>query len=96
MYLARVSPVRISIVSVALAAAFPAGAQLQNLDEQLKTTQIRPEKIAENFYVLFGVGGNIVVSIGETGTLIVDAQFPRWCQGTRRRSASSAAARSIS
>ena len=77
MYFARVSPARISIVSVALAvAAFPAGAQLQNLDEQLKTTQIRPEKIADNFYVLFGVGGNIVVSIGETGTLIVDAQFP--------------------
>jgi glyoxylase-like metal-dependent hydrolase (beta-lactamase superfamily II) len=68
---------RASIASVLLAcAALPASAQLNNLDEQLRTTQIRSEKIADNFYVLFGVGGNIVVTIGETGTLIVDAQFP--------------------
>jgi glyoxylase-like metal-dependent hydrolase (beta-lactamase superfamily II) len=67
---------RVGTVSLMLAAALPAAAQLQNLDEQLKTTPIRPEKLADNFYVLFGVGGNIIVTIGETGTLIVDAQFP--------------------
>jgi glyoxylase-like metal-dependent hydrolase (beta-lactamase superfamily II) len=58
-------------------AASPALAQLQNLEEQLRTTPIRPEKIADNFYVLFGVGGNIVVSIGDNGVLLVDAQFPQ-------------------
>jgi cyclase len=65
---------RLSAVSLVLAAA-PAFAQLQNLDEALRTTPIRPEKIADNFYVLFGVGGNIVLSIGANGVLIVDDQF---------------------
>jgi glyoxylase-like metal-dependent hydrolase (beta-lactamase superfamily II) len=60
-----------------VATAAPALAQLQDLEEQLRTTPIRPEKIAENFYVLFGVGGNIVLSIGENGVLLVDAQFPQ-------------------
>ena len=54
------------LATALLAATVPAQAQLQNLDEQLRTTAIRPEKIADNFYVLFGVGGNIVLSIGET------------------------------
>jgi glyoxylase-like metal-dependent hydrolase (beta-lactamase superfamily II) len=58
-------------------AASPAFGQLQNLEEQLRTTPIRPEKIADNFYVLFGVGGNIVLSMGESGVLLVDAQFPQ-------------------
>lgn len=37
---------------------------------------VRTEKIAEGFYVLFGLGGNIAVSSGEDGVLIVDDQFP--------------------
>jgi glyoxylase-like metal-dependent hydrolase (beta-lactamase superfamily II) len=57
--------------------ALPAFAQLQNLDEQLRTTPIRAEKIADDFYVLFGVGGNIALSLGEQGVLIVDDQFPQ-------------------
>ena len=61
--------------SVACVVGRPALAQLQNLDEQLRTTPIRPEKLADNFYVLFGVGGNIVASIGEDGVLFVDDQF---------------------
>ena len=67
-----------SLLALSIAsAASPAWAQLQNLEEQLRTTPIRPEKIADNFYVLFGVGGNIVLSIGENGVLIVDDQFPQ-------------------
>jgi glyoxylase-like metal-dependent hydrolase (beta-lactamase superfamily II) len=57
--------------------ALPAFAQLQNLDEQLRTTPIRAEKIADDFYILFGVGGNIALSLGEQGVLIVDDQFPQ-------------------
>jgi cyclase len=65
-----------SLLAASLAlSASPALAQLQNLDEQLRTTPIRPEKLADNFYVLFGVGGNIVTSIGEDGVLFVDDQF---------------------
>jgi cyclase len=43
--------------------------------ESAKTTAIRTEKIADGFYVLFGVGGNIAVSIGPQGVLMVDDQF---------------------
>jgi glyoxylase-like metal-dependent hydrolase (beta-lactamase superfamily II) len=60
-----------------IAVAAPAAAQLDNLAEALRTTPITSQKIADDFYVLFGVGGNIVVSIGEHGVLIVDAQFPQ-------------------
>ena len=38
---------------------------------------IRPQKVAENLYVLFGLGGNIAVSVGPQGTLLVDNQFPQ-------------------
>lgn len=37
----------------------------------IETTTINP-----NFHVLFGLGGNIAVSIGSDGVLIVDDQFP--------------------
>lgn len=36
------------------------------------TTQV----LEEGFYVLFGVGGNVLVSSGEDGVVIVDDQFP--------------------
>ena len=64
-------------VCLALAVAAPAAAQLNNLDEQLRTTPITTQTIADNFHVLFGVGGNILVSIGANGVLIVDDQFPQ-------------------
>jgi glyoxylase-like metal-dependent hydrolase (beta-lactamase superfamily II) len=67
---------RLSLGLAALAAA-PAAAQLNNLDEALRTTPITSQQLAENFHVLFGVGGNILVSIGANGVLIVDDQFPQ-------------------
>jgi glyoxylase-like metal-dependent hydrolase (beta-lactamase superfamily II) len=42
----------------------------------LTSAEIRTQKLADGLYVLFGIGGNIAVSIGENGTLIVDDQFP--------------------
>lgn len=39
--------------------------------------EIKTEKVAEGLYVLFGLGGNIAVSVGKDGTLIVDDQFPQ-------------------
>ena len=38
--------------------------------------EITTEKIAPNLWVIFGVGGNIVASIGDNGVLIVDDQIP--------------------
>ena len=69
--------VRPLLVGAALVGTAPAFAQLDNLAEQLRTTPITTQKIADNFHVLFGVGGNIIVSIGSNGTLIVDGQFPQ-------------------
>ena len=40
-------------------------------------SKITVEKITDDLYVLFGVGGNIGVSVGEDGVFIVDDQFPR-------------------
>ena len=55
-----------------------------NLDElaeafgwDFETAVIKAQKVAEGTYVLFGVGGNIGVSIGSDGTLLVDDQFPQ-------------------
>src|SRR5512134_301251 len=61
----------------AVLAAAPAVAQLNDLDEALRTTPITTQQLGENFHVLFGVGGNILVSIGVNGVLIVDDQFPQ-------------------
>ncbi|HJP51146.1 MAG: MBL fold metallo-hydrolase [Pseudomonadales bacterium] len=41
------------------------------------SAEITAEKVGDNLYVLFGVGGNIAVSIGKDGVLIVDDQFPQ-------------------
>jgi glyoxylase-like metal-dependent hydrolase (beta-lactamase superfamily II) len=68
--------VRFLFLGATLVAA-PAFAQLDNLAEQLRTTPITTQKLADKFYVLFGVGGNIIASIGDNGVLIVDAQFPQ-------------------
>src|SRR5690349_5934960 len=62
-------------IALSVVAALPAAAQLNDLDEQLRTTPITTQKLADDFHVLFGVGGNIIVSIGSNGVLIVDDQF---------------------
>ena len=61
--------VRSFVVLVSLTFGASAFAQLNNLDEALRTTPITTQKIADDFYVLFGVGGNIIASIGATGGL---------------------------
>jgi cyclase len=41
------------------------------------SAQVTTEKVTDDLYVLFGLGGNIAVSIGEDGVLLVDDQFPQ-------------------
>ncbi len=43
----------------------------------LAKTEITTQTIAPGFYVLFGTGGNIGVSVGADGVFIVDDQFPQ-------------------
>lgn len=56
--------------------ALPAGAQLTPEQtaraELLAKAAIKTQKVADNIYVVFGNGGNIGVSVGTDGTLIVD------------------------
>ena len=37
---------------------------------------VRTERISEDLAVIFGYGGNVLVSVGDDGVLIVDSQFP--------------------
>lgn len=39
--------------------------------------EIKTEKVDDGLYVLFGMGGNIAVSVGDDGVFIVDDQFPQ-------------------
>ena len=51
-------------------------ALLEGFGWDVATAEIRTETIAEGLYVLFGLGGNIAVSVGKDGILIVDDQLP--------------------
>ena len=51
-------------------------ASFKPLGWNIGKTQIISKKVGNNLHVLFGTGGNIAVSIGDDGVLIVDDQFP--------------------
>jgi cyclase len=58
------------IAAALLSLAAPAAAQ-----DDFSKVEIRVEKIADGVAVLFGAGGNIGLSYGEDGNIIVDDQF---------------------
>lgn len=58
---------------LALTFALPAGALAQQPD--LSKVEIQVEKVQGSVYMLVGAGGNIGVSAGEDGIVIVDDQF---------------------
>src|SRR5687768_4021400 len=66
------------ILTIGLVAAAFGGSPClaQVTAEQLATAEVRTEKVGDNLYVLFGLGGNIAVSVGTDGVLVVDTQFP--------------------
>jgi len=64
----------ITLGAVLMAISGPGLAQVTQ--EQLAATGIRTEQVGDGLYVLFGLGGNIGVSVGAEGVLIVDTQFP--------------------
>lgn len=56
---------------------------IMSLDELLgefgwdfASAEIKTQKVSDSFYVLEGLGGNVGVSVGGQGVLIVDDQFP--------------------
>ncbi len=61
----------------------PASGEPLNLEQLLAqfnwdfdAAEITTEQVGEGLYVLFGIGGNIAVSVGEQGVLVVDDMFP--------------------
>ncbi|HKP81775.1 MAG TPA: MBL fold metallo-hydrolase [Pyrinomonadaceae bacterium] len=61
------------ILSLTLLLVFAAAVQAQQTD--YSKVQIKATKVAGNVYMLEGAGGNIGVSVGDDGLLIVDDQF---------------------
>jgi glyoxylase-like metal-dependent hydrolase (beta-lactamase superfamily II) len=61
----------VALAAFSLAAAAPALAQQRSFDDvEIKTT-----KLADGLYELEGAGGNIGLSVGEDGVLMIDDQF---------------------
>jgi glyoxylase-like metal-dependent hydrolase (beta-lactamase superfamily II) len=61
------------ILSLMLLLVFAAAVQAQQTD--FSKIQIKATKVAGNVYMLEGAGGNIGVSVGDDGLLIVDDRF---------------------
>ena len=62
---------RRALVAAALVLAAPAAGQPSSMD----TAQIRVEQVAPGVAVLFGRGGNIGLSYGADGNILIDDQF---------------------
>lgn len=61
---------RLLVFAVAVLAGAPASAQ-----QDLSKVEVKVERIAPGVAVLFGAGGNIGLSYGEDGNVLVDDQF---------------------
>ena len=71
-------------VTLALTSSAASAHEYLSLDElldafglDLDEIEVRTETVAPGIHVLFGGGGNVVVSVGEQGVLMVDSQFPQ-------------------
>ena len=71
------------VVSLAgVAQESPSDDSAMNLEQLMEAfswdfdVPIEVETVADGLHVFFGIGGNIAVSIGESGVLVVDDQFP--------------------
>lgn len=60
----------ISAIALSLCIAVPAAAQ-----QDMSKAEIKAQQLAPGVAVLFGVGGNIGVSYGEEGTVLIDDQY---------------------
>ena len=60
----------ISAIALSFCLAVPAAAQ-----QDMSKAEIKAQQLAPGVAVLFGVGGNIGVSYGEDGTVLIDDQY---------------------
>ena len=81
-----------TVTEISVCILVAAAAQAQNvitMDEYYKgidfdKAEIKTETVSPGLHVLFGRGGNIAVSIGDQGVLVVDDQFPAMVPKIRR------------
>jgi len=59
------------VLPLAIALAVPAAAQQQDFSQ----VEVKAEKVAEGLYMLTGRGGNIGLSVGNSGSFLVDDQY---------------------
>ena len=59
------------VLPLAIALAVPAAAQQQDFSQ----VEVKAEKVAEGLYTLTGRGGNIGLSVGKSGSFLVDDQY---------------------
>jgi glyoxylase-like metal-dependent hydrolase (beta-lactamase superfamily II) len=62
---------KLALGLVALWAALPALAQ----EQDFSAVQIQTQRLTPNLYMLIGEGGNIALSIGNDGSVLVDTQY---------------------
>jgi cyclase len=62
---------RVRLAAALVLLAVPALAQQQDFSK----VEIKAEKVAEGVYMLAGSGGNIGVSVGKSGTYVIDDQY---------------------
>src|SRR5690606_18769985 len=55
--------------------AASASAQAAAAEDRFANVEVKAHRVRDNVYMLTGAGGNIGVSVGRDGTLIVDDQF---------------------
>jgi len=58
-----------------LALAFGVAAPLAAQQQDFSKVEVKAEKVAEGVYMLTGSGGNIGLSVGKSGSLVVDDQY---------------------
>ena len=62
---------RLFVFAIIALAGLPAAAQQQDFS----AVKIETAKVADNVYMLTGSGGNIGVSVGDDGVVVIDDQF---------------------
>jgi glyoxylase-like metal-dependent hydrolase (beta-lactamase superfamily II) len=66
---------RFRLVSPVLALAVAAAADVPAQQQDFSKVEVKSEKVADGLYVLTGSGGNIGLSAGKSGGLVIDDQF---------------------
>ena len=61
--------------TIALLLSIVALTSVAQAQQDMSKVEIKAEQLAPGVAVLFGAGGNIGVSYGEDGTVLIDAQF---------------------